>query len=271
MAPLAAAELTKFASAGAMPTTVPATMDEVPQPGIEGRRGVGFFRIGGILLLGVSRLHFGACSFFCRVFIDGIERRSHRASGYTPFWVELGSFTDSNAAHEIIVLADNRFNRTTAPLHTGGDFYEFGGLTRTVTLHQTRSTAAVIAENPVVIPTADLKHVNLSVSLLRAAAADLPVVVSFSTPTLYGETVVLGSGCKLSTNLTLTLHAGGSAFQAAMLPLCTGGGTPLIWSASSPTLYTVTVQLGGDSVTARFGMRSLGVSAGGRLTVGRAV
>ena len=32
--------------------------------------------------------------------------------------------------NELFVLADNRFNHTTAPMHTGGDFWHYGGRLR---------------------------------------------------------------------------------------------------------------------------------------------
>ena len=42
--------------------------------------------------------------------------------------------SNATAERELVVLADNRFNKTTAPTHTGGDFYMYGGLTRPVVL-----------------------------------------------------------------------------------------------------------------------------------------
>ena len=40
--------------------------------------------------------------------------------------------------------ADNRFNHTTAPMHTGGDFWHYGGLTRSVELHTLSEKDAVL-------------------------------------------------------------------------------------------------------------------------------
>lgn len=40
-----------------------------------------------------------------------------------------------NTQREVLVLVDDRFNSTTAPTHTGGDFWMYGGITRDVILH----------------------------------------------------------------------------------------------------------------------------------------
>lgn len=99
-----------------------------------GRRGVGVYQTQ-IMHDGPARLQFQACSFYCRVFVDGIEIGDHRAGGYVAFWLEMPPTRRPGSAREIVVLADNRFNATTAPLHTGGDFWHFGGLMRSVELH----------------------------------------------------------------------------------------------------------------------------------------
>ena len=52
-------------------------------------------------------------------------------------------WASSDADRELLVLADNRFNSTTAPLHTGGDFWHYGGLMRSVALHELRPKTSV--------------------------------------------------------------------------------------------------------------------------------
>lgn len=113
---------------------VPSAFDVAP-PGVVGRRGTAFYRTEVQLSAGRrGRLRFAACSFYCRVFVDGVQLAEHLSGGYTPFWVDVPASAASR--RELLVLADNRFNRTTAPVHTGGDFYEYGGLTRSVLLHE---------------------------------------------------------------------------------------------------------------------------------------
>ena len=95
-------------------TVIPSVFDN-QQPGILGRRGTAFYRTsfkdpdGG---RGMGRLHLGGCSFYCRVFLDGVEVAEHKASGYTPFWVELGSSepdaSGAGSKHELLIMSDNR-------------------------------------------------------------------------------------------------------------------------------------------------------------------
>ncbi|CAE7914733.1 ECA4, partial [Symbiodinium sp. KB8] len=114
-------------------TSVPASVDAAP-PGVLGRRGVALYRTH-FLQNGHARLQFMGCSFYCRVFVDGQEVGEHRAGGYVPWWLDLPVPGTGNATRELFVMADNRFNRTTAPVHTGGDFWNYGGIVRSVLLH----------------------------------------------------------------------------------------------------------------------------------------
>lgn len=100
---------------------VPKACDVTP-PGIEGPRGTFLYRTRFGATPGKSSLlQFMACSFYCRVFVDGSEVGDHRAGGYSPFWVTAAPA--SAATREVLVVVNNEFNRTTAPVHTGGDFY----------------------------------------------------------------------------------------------------------------------------------------------------
>jgi len=103
-----------------------------------------------------GRIQFQACSFYCRVWVNGIEIGDHKAGGYVPFFLEVpvevllprndGQMSSRSSENneddhddpllvELFVLVDNRFNETTAPLHTGGDFWHYGGILRSVEWH----------------------------------------------------------------------------------------------------------------------------------------
>lgn len=115
-------------------TVVPGSFDAMP-PGIMGPRGVGVYRRHFTLrTLTPGRLQFGACSFFCRVFVDGHDIGSHKAGGYSMFMLDVPAANYEE--RELVVIADNRFSRSTAPMHTGGDFWHYGGLLRSVVLHE---------------------------------------------------------------------------------------------------------------------------------------
>ena len=68
-----------------------------------------------------------------------------------PFFLDVSPFMINSTAgsgkgglvkRELFVVADNRFNATTAPTHTGGDFWNFGGLMRSVRLIEERPSSS---------------------------------------------------------------------------------------------------------------------------------
>ena len=54
--------------------------------------------------------------------LHGIDLGAHYGGGYVPFWIDV-PMKWAKSTREVLVLVDNRFNQTTAPVHTGGDFY----------------------------------------------------------------------------------------------------------------------------------------------------
>ena len=85
-------------------------------PGFLGPRGVAMYRTSFTTAAAAVRLQFQSCSFYCRVFVNGREIGDHRAGGYVAFWLDVpAGVLDANAPNELFVLADNRFNATTAP------------------------------------------------------------------------------------------------------------------------------------------------------------
>ena len=102
-------------------TAVPSSMDVVAggAPGYLGPRGVGMFRTSFKLAAGAdspARLQFQACSFYCRVWVNGKEVGDHTAGGYVAFWLDVPrEVLASDGVNELFVLADNRFNSTPPP------------------------------------------------------------------------------------------------------------------------------------------------------------
>ncbi len=156
--------------------TIPSTIEVIADPehgylpGYMGYRGVSFFRThfetNGVTERSTSqspsrmaaRIQFQACSFYCRVWLNGVEIGDHIGGGYVAWWLdvsdkvlELGQeltqlpksreeMRSPVLIHELFVLVDNRFNSTTAPLHTGGDFWHYGGIMRSVEWHDRPNT-----------------------------------------------------------------------------------------------------------------------------------
>ena len=122
-------------------TAVPSCSDVVAggASGYLGPRGVAMYKTSfkSPAAKGAAvRLQFQSCSFYCRVWVNGEEVGDHRAGGYVAFSLDVEQkLLKTTGENELFVIADNRFNATTAPMHTGGDFWHYGGLTRSVELH----------------------------------------------------------------------------------------------------------------------------------------
>lgn len=93
---------------------VPSCVDS-ELPGYLGYRGVTFYerKFNFNLSESGARLQFLGCSFYCRVWVNGEEVGDHLAGGYVPFTLDIPP--QDSTENSIIVLADNRWNATTAP------------------------------------------------------------------------------------------------------------------------------------------------------------
>lgn len=226
---------------------VPACVDNTP-PGYVGYRGVTMYRTEFTYNLSEApaAIQFQACSFYCRVWVNGVEIGDHRAGGYVAFALNVpmsAAAKDGSDSNELFVLADNRFNSTTAPMHTGGDFWHFGGIMRSVELH---ALPAPQSNSPGGFPwrayalPASMTSVNVSVQLTDTSFnGDVNLSIGFDNgpPVLYGAQAVNGS----------------VDIGTIDVP------QPRAWSTTDPQLHIVQVELNGASVIERFGLRQFGV------------
>lgn len=252
-------------------TNVPSCMDVAP-PGYLGSRGIAFYRTT-FQHTGAARLQFQACSFYCRVWVNGKEVGDHRAGGYVAFTLDVPeSLVSSDGANELFVLADNRFNSTTAPMHTGttalgctdiplaacsptfvfrlrtgGDFWHYGGLMRSVELHTLPAAGQAWPWRAYILPVS-LSTVNVTVHLTDSAfSGAVDVSLAFD-----GGTVV---------QHTATAKDGRLSISGVAVP------NPRVWTTTDPQLHTATVTINSATVTERFGLRVFGVDANARLTL----
>jgi len=256
--------LSPSSKAAATPETiaVPSTVDVVAggAPGYLGRRGVAFYRTnfsspsGGL----PARLQFQSCSFYCRVWVNGKEIGDHRAGGYVAFSLDVpASVLSSSAANELFVLADNRFNHTTAPMHTGGDFWHYGGLIRSVELHAMQSAGQNLwrayvmpSGTDATVPTTKMPD---SVDITLALADK-----TYNGPISY--TLAFDGGAPSAA-------ASGTAANGELKVLGVKVPSPTLWAPGSPNLHTVEVTVNGGSVVERFGLRAFGTDKNARLTI----
>jgi beta-glucuronidase len=239
-------------------TNVPACMDLVAggAAGYLGPRGVAMYKttFASPSSGDPVRLQFQACSFYCRVWVNGKEIGDHRAGGYVAFHLDVPKETllSSEGDNELFVLADNRFNATTAPMHTGGDFWHYGGLMRSVELHTMASKpvlwrAYVLPVNAdVTDPKQSVAPDTIDITLQLSSAEDAGSTVSF--------TVAFDGGDAVSMSGTVT-KKGDVLAKAVKVP------NAQLWSNASPKLHTVAVTFRGGTVTERFGLRSFGADA----------
>ena len=80
---------------------------------------------------GWLRLVFKGVSHTARVFLDGREIGGHH-NAYTPFTLDAGRVTAGE--HELLVHISNEHGEISA-LHVPNDYYNYGGISRPVTLH----------------------------------------------------------------------------------------------------------------------------------------
>lgn len=185
-----------------------------------------------------------------QVFVDNITIGDHRAGGYQPFWLDVPP--SASATRTLLVVVDNRFNATTAPTTTGGDFYFYGGISRDVLVHELPQAVTI---RQVETFTVDVGQALVDVNVVLHGA-QLPATVQLS----------LSWNGHFSVPFTAPVVKG----VATLRRVTVMGGEP--WTLARPALNTLRVDLDGDAVEVRFGLRVVGVDAGsGRLTLNGAV
>lgn len=219
------------------------------------RRGVAAYRT--FLPRAVSRLHFRACAMYCAVYVDRHMVGEH-IGGYSPFWVDVGDYAtgrgETDCAQEkadsveLLVVADNRFS-SEWPVHQPYfDWYQPGGLLRSVEAHALREPRFYI-KHAEVLPR---KH-EFGIVVVRLRVSEDCV----------------GRGFRV----TLAFD-GGSADVGRVVAADEEEGVwseavpnPRRWSNSSPELHVLQIILWDnrrtlDCIDVRFGLRSLDVGDG---------
>ena len=223
-------------------TSIPSCVDNTP-PGYLGYRGVTFFRRWfqhNITTTRGARLQFQACSFYCRVWVNGKEVGDHRAGGYVAFVLDIPpQKMKDTSQNEIFVLVDNRFNTTTAPLHTGGDFWHYGGIMRSVELHAMPEGNVEWPWRLYVLPES-LSTVRLTLHLMS----------NYSGPI---DRILIGFDDGEFGDYSGTAVQGVVNFGTVNVP------NARIWSTINPQLHTAKAQLNNATVVERFGLRLFGV------------
>ncbi len=210
---------------------VPGVFDTLPD--FAGRRGTGFYRRrvtvspkARELLLRCDGLGIWG-AFFWDGQLIGVHDMPY--SGMS-FRFEAGD----GAEHELVAVVDNRFDFARQPLLSQYyDYYCFGGLFRSLELHE--------------IPAKALDRVHVRTLTLKGR---VEVTVRFLNPR--------GKTAELRYRID-----GGKAVETAC-PVQNGCATftakvpsPTLWSPEHPALHTIEVSFGTDTVVERFGLRTV--------------
>ncbi|HTR80995.1 MAG TPA: glycoside hydrolase family 2 TIM barrel-domain containing protein [Bacteroidota bacterium] len=192
-------------------------------------------------------LSFEGVNLKAKIFVNGQFAGGH-VGGYVGFDVDITPFVRAGVLNEILVRADNSYDVDLIPSQKS-DFFIYGGITRNVWLKivPSRYINRMMIRTPKV--SVEAASATCEISLLNHAASGGRINVTASIRDNknkeIGKTETAVKVVKDSTTLMLTLPT---------------TKNPLLWSPSSPTLYTMVVELNEsgkiiDRVSDRFGFR----------------
>jgi len=175
-------------------------------------------------------LYFGAVSYRCKVYLNGIEIGSHEG-GFTPFQIEVTN--QLNATDNFLAVEVNNTRTADAMPAMAFDWWNYGGITRDVFLVSTPQT--FIEDYTVHLDKYKADRINATVKL-SAGSVNSPVVIEIP---------------ELNVKHKLTANEKGMAaisFNVKKIER---------WSPQSPKLYKVIITSGNDKVEELIGFRNL--------------
>ncbi|MEI8246156.1 MAG: glycoside hydrolase family 2 TIM barrel-domain containing protein [Lentisphaerota bacterium] len=223
---------------------VPSAFDAYPA--YAGLRGIAACRTSFELSPGTTgELEFFAAGPFCTVFVDGQKLGSHHP-GFTRFTMLVPPA--SHAQRELTVLVDNRFDRCQSPLvDRAFDFYNYGGITRSVRLWQLPSQAVQWCR---ITPLDCAGTLEIELQMYEKSDAELTIELSFDQKPPEAMLVKLKAG---RGKITLKLSH------------------PKLWSPASPHLHIASLRTAHDRLEVRFGVRKVEAKDGKILLNGEPV
>lgn len=187
-------------------------------------------------------LRFGAANYQADVYLNGRKLGRH-LGGFTPFEFEITGQLKA-ADNSLVVKIDNARHPEAVPT-VNTDWWNYGGLTRDVTLVET--PAAFIRDYQVRLDKSNARRVTARVQLDGARA---PVEVRLAIPDAH-----------------VNARAMSDANGVATFAIDTRG--LVAWSPENPRLYRVSIAAGDDRIEDRIGFRSIAVRGTDILLNGR--
>lgn len=219
------------------------------------------FEVGPLPQNSRAFIKFDAVFYKCRIWLNGKEVGTHEG-GYTPF--ELDVTSSLKAKNTLSVMVDNSWDRTTIPGARAVDsnynaaaaqvypWMNYGGITKPVTL---KIRPKVYLKNIKIQTDPDLKRGNAVIKVKafieNKSASDATVTLNlnvFSGREHFG---------KLFNPVSVRI-AGNSA-KTLDLETNMPAKSVKLWSHDRPFLYTMTAQIGTDTLKHNFGIRKIEV------------
>ena len=181
-----------------------------------------------------ARLVFGAVNNECDVYLDGRLIGSHYG-GFTEFSLVCENLRPG--MHHLSLRTSNDHNSVdTLPL-TGVDWFHYGGVIRSVEVHEFDKAAIERIKIEYTLDAANTAQLSVKVQLRAFGTVNAPVALSLDGKTLaQADVSVCGTG-------EVTLHAALTDVER--------------WSPRSPRLYTFTVSFAEDTLRERTGFRTI--------------
>jgi len=172
-------------------------------------------------------LHFEAVNLQAEIFVNGQLAGSH-IGGYVGFEVDITSYVKKGVSNEILVRADNGYNRDIIPSQKA-DFFIYGGITRDVFLK--------------IVPSQHLKKVTVSTPKLSAESAQTNVKININN---FQKDNSISVQCELIEKTTGKIILNTKSDNITKneisidLPVL---NNPLLWSPDAPNLYLLKTKL----------------------------
>jgi len=174
-------------------------------------------------------LHFGAVNYEAIVFVNGKEIGQH-IGGFTPFNFEVTGMLKTGE-NSVVVKVDNKRKPEAVPT-INSDWWNYGGITRQVTLVETPAT--FVRDYYVQLKKGDKNTLTCWVQL---DGKQLNKTVKVDIPEL-----------KITQQLTPDAN-GYASFEVKTKPTC--------WTPESPKLYTVNITVDDEVVKDEIGFRTI--------------
>ncbi len=220
--------------------SVPGVFDVTPK--YAGCRGVVLYR-RPVSVPAHRRLNlkFGGLGLWAKVFWD---KRAVGTLDLPYSGCELEFSSGAGEYHELVIAIDNRFDFTRTPLFLPYfDFYGYGGFYRSVELHE--------------LPELNIERVRVSTCDLVNGRVGVDIGLSGTLPESLSFTVAFDRHAPRS--FTESVRHGHVRLELIVPEF-------KLWSPDLPHLHTVTVAIEDDSITERFGIRTV-TSQNGQICV----